>query len=193
MKKPKVKVYIDGANMFYTQKKLGWLVDWKKARVYLNEKYALKEVRFYSSYKKGKKGDQAFLQRLKKLGFTIISKPLKFIEDEVTGKAVPKANFDVEITRDILYEIFLSGTCLDAFIFLSGDSDFAPLVWDLKKKFRKKIFIFSSRKTLSWEMRLAASDYFYLDRLKKELFRKSWGLTKSKKYGKSKTSRRRSR
>lgn len=25
----KAKVYIDGANMFYTQKKLGWFIDWK--------------------------------------------------------------------------------------------------------------------------------------------------------------------
>ena len=33
--KPRVKVYIDGANMFYTQKKLGWFVDWKKMKDYL--------------------------------------------------------------------------------------------------------------------------------------------------------------
>lgn len=29
---PKVKIYIDGANVFYTQKKLGWSVDWKKIK-----------------------------------------------------------------------------------------------------------------------------------------------------------------
>jgi len=29
-KKPKVSIYIDGANMFYTQKHLDWTIDWKK-------------------------------------------------------------------------------------------------------------------------------------------------------------------
>jgi hypothetical protein len=29
-KKLLAKVYIDGANMFYTQKKLGWFFDWQK-------------------------------------------------------------------------------------------------------------------------------------------------------------------
>lgn len=30
--RPKVKIYIDGANIFYTQKKLGWSIDWKKIK-----------------------------------------------------------------------------------------------------------------------------------------------------------------
>lgn len=157
-KKLRVKVYNDGANMFYTQKKL-----------------------------------EQFLNALKKIGFKIISKPLKLIEDELTGKTVPKANFDVEITRDVLYEVLLTDDSLGAFVFLSGDSDFAPLIWDLKKRFNRRVFVYSSRKTLSWEMRLAASKCFYFGDLKKELFRKNWGLTKSREYGISKTSCRRSR
>ncbi len=36
--KLKAKVYIDGANMFYTQKKLGWFIDWQKMKKYLKEK-----------------------------------------------------------------------------------------------------------------------------------------------------------
>jgi len=36
--KPKAKVYIDGANMFYTQKKLEWFLDWKKIKEYLQAK-----------------------------------------------------------------------------------------------------------------------------------------------------------
>ena len=34
--KPKVKVYIDGANVFYTQKKLGRNLDWQKVKDYLS-------------------------------------------------------------------------------------------------------------------------------------------------------------
>lgn len=193
IKRLRVKVYIDGANMFYTQKKLGWLFDWEKMKEYLEKKYELADLRFYQSIKKGKKGDLAFLQRLKNLGFKTFSKPLKLIEDEISGKVVPKANFDVEITKDILYEIFLSKNCPEAFVFFSGDSDFTPLAWDLKKRFRKKVFVYSSRRTLAWEMRLAASRFFHLEDLKKIVFRKKWGLTKNKKYAIKKLSCRRSR
>ena len=37
MEKPKVKIYIDGANMFYTQKRLGWSISWKKVKNYIEE------------------------------------------------------------------------------------------------------------------------------------------------------------
>jgi len=30
--KPKVIVFIDGANMFYSQRDLGWIFDWKKIK-----------------------------------------------------------------------------------------------------------------------------------------------------------------
>ena len=33
--KPTVKIYIDGANIFYTQKRLGWFIDWVKTKEYL--------------------------------------------------------------------------------------------------------------------------------------------------------------
>ena len=41
--KPESKVYIDGANMFYTQKKLGWFIDWKKTKDFLTELIAFIE------------------------------------------------------------------------------------------------------------------------------------------------------
>ena len=34
---PKSKIYIDGANMFYSQKKLGWSFDWKKIKEYIEK------------------------------------------------------------------------------------------------------------------------------------------------------------
>lgn len=37
MEKPKIKIYIDGANMFYTQKRLGWSIDWEKVKKYIEQ------------------------------------------------------------------------------------------------------------------------------------------------------------
>ena len=80
-----------------------------------------------------------------------------------------KANFDVEITADILNSI--SET--DLIILFSGDSDFAYLVKLLHKK-GKKLYVYSSRKTLSWELKLSADRYIFIENLDR--------LTKSDKF-----------
>lgn len=193
IRKLKVKVYIDGANMFYTQKKLGWFVDWEKVKGYLEDKYRVQELRFYIGKKKEDRQMEKFLGALRRKGFKIVTKPVKWIRSETNPEGEEKANFDVEITRDILLDILWFKNKWEGLIFLSGDSDFAPLFWDLKKKFKKNVFVFSSRITLSWELRLAATEHFFLEGLKERIFRKEWGLTKDKKFGIKKLSNRRSR
>jgi len=37
--KLRVKVYIDGANVFYSQKKMGWVLGWIKVKNYLKTIY----------------------------------------------------------------------------------------------------------------------------------------------------------
>jgi len=171
---PKTKVYIDGANMFYTQKKLGWMFDWKKVKKLLDSLYQILEIRFYIAVKDGDKGTRNFVALLEKLGFVVITKPLKMIQLELDGsRQVYKANFDVEITRDIL----LDKGDLSHIILFSGDSDFASLVETLKK-LGKKVSVYSSRRTLAWELKLAVSQYVFLEDLKPKIVRKTWGLTR---------------
>ncbi len=43
----KAKVYIDGANMFYTQKKLGWSFDWEKIKHLIEKDEEIIEWRYY--------------------------------------------------------------------------------------------------------------------------------------------------
>jgi hypothetical protein len=40
------------------------------------------------------------------------------------------------------------------------------------KDLGKKVIIFSSRKTISWEIKLEASEYFYLEDIKDQIARK---------------------
>ncbi|MBU3957297.1 NYN domain-containing protein [Patescibacteria group bacterium] len=171
-KKPKAKVYIDGANMFYAQKKLGWMFDWKKVYQHLKKEYEIEEIRFYFASKKRDRKTKKFLLALKKLGFTPVTKALKRIQVE-NDKWAYKANFDVEMTADIL----LDEEEYDVFILFSGDSDFEYLV-KILKKLGKRVFIYASRKTLSWELKLVATRYFFLEDIKRKIYRKKWGLDK---------------
>lgn len=80
IEKPKAKIYIDGANMFYAQKKLGWFFDWKKIKDFLNKKYIVNEFRYYAGIKKDDEKMLKYLKYLDAIGFTIITKPIKIIK-----------------------------------------------------------------------------------------------------------------
>lgn len=173
--KPKVKVYIDGANLFYTQRKLGWFIDWQKVKDYLKETWDILEVRYYTGVKPDDNKMASFLRYLDNVMITCITKPIKIIripnnhpfKKLYNYPEIYKSNCDVEITTDILLE----RRDIDEVILFSGDSDFRYLIKKLKD-LGKKVVVFSSRKTISWEIKLEASKYIYLediqDKIKRE-------------------------
>lgn len=161
----KAVVFIDGSNMYFAQKKINQWFDWAKIKRYLEKKYRVIEFRYYMGIRKNDHRADSFLAKLAKIDFKVITKPLKIIVDE-SGKKTEKANFDVEITGDSL--MYPDG--FDYFILFSGDSDFAYLKKLLNRQGRK-IVVYSTRKTLAWELKLAAK-YFFIEEIK--------GLTKEK-------------
>ena len=172
--KPKVKIYIDGANIFYTQKKLEWSIDWKKTKDYLREKWDVLEIRYYTGVKPNDEKMASFLRYLDNVGITPITKPIKVIKISDNHplhrlyeySKMYKSDCDVEITTDILLE----RKEVDEIIIFSGDSDFRYLIKKLKD-LGKRVIIFSSRKTISWEMKLEASEYIYLEDIKDQIIR----------------------
>lgn len=164
MDKPKAKVYIDGANIFYTQKSLGWSISWIKTKKYLNKRWGILELRYYTGLKKNDKKMADFLRYLDRAGITPVTKPLKKIKS--ASGIIFKSNFDVEMTTDIL----LDRTDFDEIILFSGDSDFHYLAKKLKD-LGKRFSVFSTRKMISWELKLAADEYIFLEDIKKKISR----------------------
>jgi|SRR3990167_2647300 len=170
MEKPKTKIYIDGANMFYTQKRLGWSVDWKKVKNHIEQDKDVFEWRYYVGIKDSDEKMLKYLKHLNSVGFNTITKPLKKIK--ISGGEAPerdfiyKANFDVEMTADILLEKFK----LDEIIIFSGDSDFRYLVKKLKDA-GLKVVVFSSRKTISWELKIECAKVVYFENIKEKIMR----------------------
>ncbi|MFH1894319.1 MAG: NYN domain-containing protein [Patescibacteria group bacterium] len=171
---PKAKIYIDGANMFYTQKKLGWFIDWKKIKDYLREKWDVLEIRYYTGIKSNDEKMAGFLRYLDNVGIAPIIKPIKVIRIDnnhpskklYNHSEIYKSNCDVEITTDVLLE----RKEVDEIILFTGDSDFQYLIKRLKN-IGKKVIIFSSRKTISWEIKLEATRYIYLEDIKDKIIR----------------------
>lgn len=164
MNKPKTIVFIDGANIFYTQKHLGWSIDWKKMIALLRKSYEINEIHYYTGIKNNDEKMKKFLQKLRKIGINTITKPLKIIK-ELNGKVLYKSNCDIEMAVDILLEI----NDFDLLILFSGDSDFVYLIKTLQKRFQKQAIIYSSRKTVSWEIRLISNKHFFLEDIEKRI------------------------
>lgn len=164
MEKPKVKIYIDGANIFYTQKRLGWFIDWAKVKKYIENEADVVEWKYYVGVKEGDEKMLKYLKYLNAIGFNVITKPLKKIR--VNEGFIYKANFDVEMTVDIL----LDKSKLDEVIIFSGDSDFKYLVKKLKDAGIKTI-VYSSKKTISWELKLECSKIIYFEDIKDKILR----------------------
>lgn len=168
MKKLKVKIFIDGSNIYFAQKKLGKWLDWVKVKKYLDSRYDVTEIRYYAGVRKNDQKVITFLRKLAIIGFQIIQKQVKVIIDE-SGRKIEKANFDVEITGDIMK----SFKEIEVIILFSGDSDFAYLA-ELLHERAKQFYVFSSKKTLSWELKLSADQFFLIEDLTQ--------LTKLKKF-----------
>lgn len=173
--KIKAKVYIDGSNVFYTQKKLGWSLDWSKVKSLLDRRKDVVEWRYYVGFKEGDEKMRGYLRYLNAIGFTAVTKPLKKIRtNEVESHPnsqdgfIYKANFDVEMTTDIL----LDKAKVDEVMLFSGDSDFEYLTQKLKDAGRQ-VTVYASKKTISWELKLAASEVIYFEEIKDQVIRKN--------------------
>ncbi|MEI6847282.1 MAG: NYN domain-containing protein [Chlorobiaceae bacterium] len=134
-------VFIDGANLFFTQRHLGWQIDFSRLMAFFIAEYGSVQANYYvpASTTISEEG-AAFNRVLTAHGYRIISKPVKKILNKETGEIIRKGNLDVELVVDAL----ISADLYDTFILFSGDSDFIPLLRALKEK-GKKIIVYSAQ------------------------------------------------
>lgn len=178
--KPKIAVFIDSGNLWNVYKVIGKLLDFSKFFSFFANKFQgdVFRIFYYVAYPPDGTRPKVdcdklhkFLTFLKKgLKFHVVKKPLKTIHlrdqegelifDQKTGKpqAIEKGNFDVELTIDAIRSV----KDYDIAVFLSGDSDFLPLITDLRVNEKKKVYIFSSANCVSKELRTGADGYFDL-------------------------------
>ena len=155
----KTAVFIDAANIFYSQKTLGWRVDYRKLAHYLQTEADIVGLYYYTGRVGSQEKQTAFLNALYTFGYQVTEKEVKFIK--VSGSPdLPKGNLDVELALDT----FRLRENFDTFVLFSGDSDFAYLL-DLLKKEEKRVIVVSMRGHVSREL-LQRAKYVALPRLR---------------------------
>ena len=154
----KVAVFLDGANIFYSQKKMGWSIDAEKLLDFCKEFGALTEATYYTGVSP-ESNQKKFLDKLAYIGYALITKPVKSITDPETGDTLQKANLDIEIVLDMFNMI----DRYDMAILISGDGDFERAVHQLKSR-GKEVKVISTRGFVASEL-VHAVGIHYIDLL----------------------------
>ena len=165
-KKERISIFIDAANIFYSQKSLGWRVDYKKFLSYWQTKGRVTGVYFYTAVISTKKEQLKFFEALGKIGYTVITREVKIIHDRKNKKMVQKGNFDVKLAIDIV----LRAKQFDVAILASGDSDFESVV-EYLRSVKKKVIVVSARGHVAKELVRKANQYLPLEKIKNEVMR----------------------
>jgi uncharacterized LabA/DUF88 family protein len=171
----RVSIFVDGANMFYTQKKgLGWFFDPAKLLKVLIGEDELTDAYWYLGRKQPPDPrDENFVRFLSYAGYVVRTKDLKTISDYETGDTNQKANLDVEIVMDM----FNTVDHYDKAILLSGDSDFERAL-DLLRARGKQLCVVSTQNWIATELRRAVGSHFIdLQELRPQIERHERGFT----------------
>lgn len=108
--------FIDSQNLNLGIKELGWKLDFKKFRRYLEEKYSVNKAYIFIGYVPG---NEPLYTNLQSMGYICIFKPTLELKD---GRV--KGNVDAELVLHTMIQI----SNFNKAIIVSGDGDFYCLV-----------------------------------------------------------------
>lgn len=159
----RVSVFIDAANVFYSQRDLGWTIDFKRFYPFftkVTQKFIGASFYFALWFEDGNKRqyEEKMITMLKTQGFKVCVKDSKRVKGSVKG------NCDVELTMDA---IRLMST-YDTILLFSGDGDFAALCRYLRDH-GKRVIVVSFRDHISYELINNSDLYIPLNKFETEL------------------------
>lgn len=163
--KGKTAVFIDASNIYFSQKTLGWWVDFKKLLEYFKKNSNLYRIAFYGAVNPDNERERRFHDFLEIIGYTVKHKKIKFIKDVSDGEhgGHHKGNIDVDLTIDAVH---LKDE-YDSFILLSGDGDFESLLKYLKA-YKKRCVVMSTKGHVSIEL-IRQATFIDFKKLKNEI------------------------
>lgn len=142
-KRPEVYAFIDSQNLNLGVQKVGWKMDWRKLRQYLQDKYNVTHAYMFIGYMAE---NEALYEHMHELGFLIVLKPTvdpKPLPETAEGEAktggepteephkpVVKGNVDADLVLYAMKEL----PNYDKAIIVSGDGDFFGLIEYLQQQ-----------------------------------------------------------
>lgn len=144
--------FIDGQNLHLGTKEEGWKVDVTKFRVYLKEKYKVKEAYYFLGYVSEEQ--EELYNKLQKAGFIII-----FKEHHFSSVGKKKGNVDSDIIFEMMKNL-IDRNDFQKIVLVSGDGDYKKVVDYLIKKDKFEKILFPNRKFASSLYKKLTVKYF---------------------------------
>jgi uncharacterized LabA/DUF88 family protein len=130
--RPNVFAFIDSQNLNLGTQRMGWKLDWRRFRQYLQEKYNVTQAYMFIGYMSE---NESLYEYMHELGYLVVLKPTVDVTTHETMKDGPdkgeekdrhsiKGNVDAELVLYAMKEI----PNYDKAIVVSGDGDFFSLV-----------------------------------------------------------------
>lgn len=138
--------FIDGQNLHLGIAELGWRLDWKRFRIYLQEHYHVGRAYYFLGYIHD---NQPLYTRLQNAGFTLIFKDVTY-----RGDGKPKGNVDAELVLQAMIEY----PNYDRAVVVTSDGDFACLVRYLYEQAKLERVLSPNRKGCSALLKRAARE-----------------------------------
>jgi|SRR5690606_14707279 len=113
--------FIDGQNLHLGVRDIGWIIDYKKFRIYLKEKYNVEKAFYFIGYNDTQENLYA---SLKKDGFELIFKPTHISIDGTL-----KGNCDAELVMHCILEI----ENYNKAVIVANDGDYYSLIKYLRE------------------------------------------------------------
>ncbi|KKQ72264.1 MAG: hypothetical protein US92_C0001G0185 [Candidatus Peregrinibacteria bacterium GW2011_GWA2_38_36] len=146
----KIYAFIDSQNLNLAVRLAGWILDFKKFRIHLKDKYNVCKAYIFIGYTSKNKGLYKFLR---KAGYTVVFKPTLRGENGAI-----KGNCDAELVLHCVSEC----VNFDKAIIVSGDGDFYCLVKYLKEKGKLLSIGIPNRDKYSALFREFSNNRFYI-------------------------------
>jgi uncharacterized LabA/DUF88 family protein len=149
--------FIDSQNLNLAIRDQNWILDFKRFRKYLEDKYDIRKAFIFIGYINT---NQNLYTSLQKDGYILIFKPTLNLPD---GKA--KGNVDAELVLHVMIEY----PNYDKALIVSGDGDFYCLVDYLKRKDKLLKLMIPNRTRYSSLLRKFSQDIVFINDLKGKL------------------------
>ncbi|MEK7669210.1 MAG: NYN domain-containing protein [Patescibacteria group bacterium] len=150
--------FIDGQNLHLGTTQNNWKIDLYKFRIYLKDKYKVKEAYYFLGYISEEQQD--LYNNLQKAGFIVL-----FKEHSPNLKAEKKGNVDTDIVFEIMKNL-IDNKDFDKVVLVSGDGDYKKVIDYLIKKDKFKKILFPNKKFASSLYKsLTVKFYDYLENI----------------------------
>ena len=107
-------VYIDFANV---RKRLNWRIDFAKLKDLFDSFPHIKSVSFYFGTMAGDRGSEGFIHRVKKIGFRVVTKPVKIMRIPINASSIGSTSPD--LLQQFICEPLLKQLKLEAIKYLN--------------------------------------------------------------------------